>query len=224
MSYSTEFLTALTDSIKVYAESGSNSNQKLKSLHGKIKEYISEAAVIHNFNLNIVGLDRSNGKELNIPGKYFNKNVDIGILDDSRCESVVEIKYAMQNYSQNANNYFEGMLGQTSNMQAAQILCHQVVILFDKYPYFTDDGILKSFQTVNVDSLTKYESLSFDHGAHVPATILLIVLRNPYLEDIAIGDSRSKYVEIIKSGTKSLAYSDICIKSNRILSVNDVDK
>lgn len=62
-----------------------------------------------------------NGKEMKLDGRYIDKVVDITILKNSKPIAGIGVKFVMQNYSQNSNNYFENMLGETANIRCANI-------------------------------------------------------------------------------------------------------
>ena len=90
-----KFLTVVRDSFKKFLETGSRSNEKLKILHGAIANDLLQRL----------------GNEETIDGRYLDKKVDITILKDGNPIAGIGVKFVMQNYSQNSNNYFENMLG-----------------------------------------------------------------------------------------------------------------
>ena len=68
----------------------------------------------------------------------------------------------MSNYSQNSNNYFENMLGETANIRSAGKPYIQMVILPSKVPYFKKGGELGHMEIISKHNLSKYIKLSHD--------------------------------------------------------------
>ncbi len=89
----------------------------------------------------------------------------------------------MNNYMQNANNYFENMLGETANIRAANISYFQILILFDKMPYFKKGGNLGKWEEISEEThLKKYIKLSQDNineFYHTPILTFLAILSLP---------------------------------------------
>ena len=59
----------------------------------------------------------------------------------------------MRNYSQNSNNYFENMLGETANIRSNSIPYFQIFIIFDKVPYYEQGGIFKKYDNISRHNL-----------------------------------------------------------------------
>ena len=132
-----KFLIALTNSFKAFLETGSRSNEKLKILHSSISNDL----------INLLGpdyvvksLNIGDGKEGTIQGRYINKNVDIVILHKRTVIAGIGVKFVMQNYSQNSNNYFENMLGETANIRSKNIPYFQIFVIPEKMPYYKSNG------------------------------------------------------------------------------------
>lgn len=121
-----EFLEVIKESFNKYLETHSRSNEKLKILHGKIakdlQKRLGQSYIIHSLGLR-------DGKEINMPGKYMPKKVDIAIEKNKEIVGAIALKFIMSNYSQNSNNYFENMLGETSNIRANGKPYFQILIL-----------------------------------------------------------------------------------------------
>ena len=60
-------------------------------------------------NFTIQSQGYGNDKEGSINGRYYPKNVDITINYKGKAIAGYAVKFAMRNYSQNSNNYFENM-------------------------------------------------------------------------------------------------------------------
>lgn len=86
----------------------------------------------------------------------------------------------MRNYSQNSNNYFESMLGETANIRSNRIAYFQIFIIFSKVPYFKSSGKFKKYDEINKHNLQKYFTLSKDNidaFFHAPNKTLLAVVK-----------------------------------------------
>jgi hypothetical protein len=89
----------------------------------------------------------------------------------------------MSNYSQNSNNYFESMLGETANIRTNNILYFQIVICFARPPYFEEKNnngkVIKKIEKVSLNQLEKYRILSQDNVftyLHSPIKTLLVLV------------------------------------------------
>jgi hypothetical protein len=117
----------------------SRSTAKLKPLHGAIAQDIANR-LGNNYIVKSQGY--GDDKEASIKGRYVDKMVDITIKDRSTRHDVagIAVKFVMQNYSQNSNNYFENMLGETANIRTANCPYFQIFIILDKLPYYKNSG------------------------------------------------------------------------------------
>lgn len=64
-----------------------------------------------------------------------------------RAVAGLAVKFVMQNYSQNSNNYFENMLGETANIRCGNCPYFQIFIILDKLPYYQRSGELSRWET-----------------------------------------------------------------------------
>ena len=186
------FLIALTNSFKAFLETGSRSNEKLKILHSSISKDL----------INLLGpdyveksLNVGDGKEGSIQGRYINKNVDIVVLQNSNVVAGIGIKFVMQNYSQNSNNYFENMLGETANIRSENIPYFQIFIIPEKMPYYKSSGEWDKWEEFSLHNSKKYLILSkdnIDNFLHTPTKTLLYVVKLPEI-NIAIRTKEEYY-------------------------------
>lgn len=96
----------------------------------------------------------------------------------------IGVKFVMQNYSQNSNNYFENMLGETANIRCAKIPYFQIFIIPEKLPYYDRNFNFKKWEEFSVHNSAKYLALSeddIDSYLHTPTKTLLAVVRLPCL-------------------------------------------
>lgn len=177
-----EFLTVVGNSFKKFLETGSRSNEKLKILHGAIAEDLKER-LGNGYYVQSLGV--GNGKELKLYGRYIDKAVDITILKNCNPIAGIGVKFVMQNYSQNSNNYFENMLGETANIRCANIPYFQIFIIPDKLPYYKNDGTIQKWEEFTTHNSKKYVTLSKDDiqtSVHTPTKTLLFVVHLPEIE------------------------------------------
>ena len=164
-----EFLAKVKDSFDKYLETGSRSNEKLKILHGAITQDLKNR-LGDNYQLHSLGY--GDDREVNMTGRYMDKKVDIAIA----------LKFIMRNYSQNSNNYFENMLGETANIRSAGKPYFQIVIIPSKVPYFKKGGELDHIETITEHNLSKYLKLSNDNieeYMHTPTKTLIYLVDIP---------------------------------------------
>ena len=191
-----EFLMVVGNSFKKFLETGSRSNEKLKILHGAIARDLKERLGPGYY---VQSLGVGNGKEMKIDGRYIEKVVDITILKGSTPIAGIGVKFVMQNYSQNSNNYFENMLGETANIRCANIPYFQIFIIPDKLPYYNEKGVIKKWEEFTYHNSAKYLTLSKDDiqtSIHTPTKTLLFVVHLPEIEkNISDRDGYKNYYE-----------------------------
>lgn len=188
------FLNCIFRSFKKFLETSSRSNQKLKVLHGAIA---ADLAVKLGQDYTIKSLGFLKGKEGKIQGRYINKSVDITILKENIEIAGIAIKFVMQNYSQNSNNYFENMLGETVNIRANNIPYFQILIIPDEIPYYKKDkGEIQKWENFTLHNVDKYRTLSEDlveNSIQTPIKTLLYVIKLPTIDNKSEVVSRGTY-------------------------------
>ena len=125
-------LEKILDSFKSFVSIGiSRSTAKLKPLHGAITHDIANRL---GANYIVKSQGYGDDREASIKGRYVDKMVDITIKNRHTQKDVagIAVKFVMQNYSQNSNNYFENMLGKTANIRTANCSYFQIFIILDK--------------------------------------------------------------------------------------------
>ncbi|QZX49306.1 hypothetical protein [Mycoplasma sp. E35C] len=146
-----------------YLNTSPRSNEKLKILHGFVAKTIFEK-LGNDYQIDSINLD--GGKEKVIFGSYMPKKVDITIskIIDNELTPIagIAIKFIMSNYFQNSNNYFENMLGETSNIRKAGIPYFQMLIIDHFLPYFEQSKHISKWEEITSDKLLKYKILSFE--------------------------------------------------------------
>jgi hypothetical protein len=177
MTYSEKhFLKAIENSFKAYKEKGARSTAKLKPIHKFVAETLSKIWG-KDFEICYLG---DGTKEETVEGKYYPKDIDITVLDNKKPVFCLGIKFVTSNYKQNANNYFENMMGETANIQAIGNLPYaQLIILRHKTPYYQKNETENSskIETINDKDISKYLKLNFDiPQAHRPNFIGILLI------------------------------------------------
>ena len=115
------FEEAIKRSYGLYGKHGPRSNKKLKPLHEWVSSEISGlvGAGYEVHSLNTIG----KGGEKSVDGKYYKKWVDISVVRNGKCAVIVSVKFVTSNYQQNANNYFEHLLGGDSKFEKSRRGC-----------------------------------------------------------------------------------------------------
>ncbi len=173
-----DFLEVIRDSFETYLDVGtSRSTAKLKTLHGHIANDLKELLGREYF---IKSQGYGDDKEGCIEGRYYPKNVDITINYRGKPVAGIAVKFVMRNYSQNSNNYFENMLGETANLRANRIPYFQIFIIFDKVPYYKNGGAFSKYDNISSHNLDKYIKLSSDNPdlfCHTPDKTLVCLIK-----------------------------------------------
>ena len=191
-----EFLKVLKDSFKVYLKTSARSNKKLEVLHGAIAKDLHKR-LGNNYQIKSLGF--GTGKEAKINGRYMEKAVDISIFKSEKALGGVAVKYIMSNYSQNSNNYFEGMLGETANLRTTSKAYFQIVALPKHVPYFKKDGTISKIETITAHNIEKYLKLSQDDVTvymHTPTKTLFYLIDTPTIP-LDIVKTKSDYIKFL---------------------------
>ena len=163
-----KFIKAIEKSFKAYKDKGARSTAKLKPIHKFVANILS---VIWGEDFDIHYLSDET-KELSVEGKYYPKDIDVTVTESDKPVFCLGIKFVTSNYKQNANNYFENMMGETANIQANGNLPYaQLLILRRQTPYYlkNETEIPSKIEIINDKDISKYLKLIFDTPqAHRP--------------------------------------------------------
>lgn len=189
-----EFLMVISQSFGEFIESGtSRSTAKLKPLHGAIaKDLAQRLGNSYDVWSQGYGFDR----EAEIKGRYMEKKVDITIKRNNTSIAGIAVKFVMQNYSQNSNNYFENMLGETANIRCNSFPYFQIFIILDRLPYYDKKKNIKKWETFTEHNISKYVALAKDNIEmfyHTPNKTLIYVVHIPDNDDLYTLDDYLDY-------------------------------
>jgi len=174
-----QFLQTIGASLRRFLQTHPRSNEKLKVLHAKIAEDIQNR-LGNSYAIKSLGV--GDGKEGEMIGRYIDKTVDIIISKDGKNLAGIGVKFVMNNYSQNSNNYFENMLGETANIRANKGKYFQVFVLPEEMPYYDNTGKIQKWEKVTEHNIKKYITLSNDNTdtyLHTPIKTLLFIIKFP---------------------------------------------
>ncbi len=209
-----EFLYVLSNSFQSFVESGtSRSTAKLKPLHGAIaKDLALRLGDAYSIQSQGWGDDR----EGDIAGRYVDKKVDITVYHTDKTTGQrkaiagIAVKFVMQNYSQNSNNYFENMLGETANIRANNCPYFQVFIILDRLPYYKKESKrITKWETFTEHNADKYITLSCDNVDmyfHTPNKTLLYVVHIPD-NDQLLGKTAQEYMDFYAKNDSLISLS-----------------
>lgn len=186
------FLQTLKKSFITYLQTNARSNKKLEVLHGSISKDLQE--YLNDNKYSVYSLGYGLGKEHKISGRYVDKTVDITISANNTPIAGIAVKYIMSNYSQNSNNYFENMLGETANIRCAKIPYFQIFAIPDQIPYFDNNGAITKWEKINERNLKKYIKLSDDNintFLHTPNKTLVFIIHIQNNTAVQITDKNS---------------------------------
>lgn len=115
-------------------------------------------------------------KEYKVPGKFYDKMMDITILKNSEVVGAISFKFVASNYSQNSNNYFENLVGECFNIQANDIpFCH-VFVIRSRIPYYDNNKNVKKYEEITQHNLDKYLKLNRFKDKGSPSKISMSIV------------------------------------------------
>lgn len=220
-----QFLQTIANSFIRFLETSPRSNKKLIILHGEIAKDI-KARLGEGYDIKALGI--GNGKEGKMDGRYMKKSVDILISKNNTDIAGIAVKFVMNNYSQNSNNYFENMLGETANIRAKGGKYFQILILPKDLPYYNNKGKITKWEKITEHNIDKYTALSTDNTEiflHTPTKTLLNIIRLPECNHEEI-NSRSKYKKYylgIKDNLLVKTSNGISMEPNGTVLLNDYE-
>ena len=124
--------------------------------------------------------------------------VDITVKKKEEAIAGIGVKFVMQNYSQNSNNYFENMLGETANLRSAEHPYFQIFIILDKLPYYNRSKEITRWESFTDHNVSKYVALAKDDinvFYHTPNKTLIYVVHIPDNEDLTTLDEYLEYYQ-----------------------------
>ena len=171
------FLKAIAQTFAAYNKFGARSNKKLIPIHKWFLQIIGKNL---DRSYTVVGLGK--GGEYTFDGKYYPKTLDISVLNKNKLVATISFKFVTSNYKQNANNYFENLLGETANIRRNNVGFAHFLVLRSLIPYYDKNkgnlrGKLKKIEHLKEKDLTKYVKLFQDQDfPHKPEVLGIAVV------------------------------------------------
>ncbi|MDD4477153.1 MAG: hypothetical protein PHY40_03275 [Patescibacteria group bacterium] len=175
-----KFLSAISASFKAYnKKGGARSIKKLVPIHKFLSETILNK-LGKSFSIKSLGI--GDGKEATFDGKYYLKDLDIAIFKKEKIVATVSFKFVTSNYKQNANNYFENLMGETANIRRQGVGFAHFLVLRGHTPYYSKNkgnlrGKEQKIEIINEKDLQKYiklfKDMDFPHKPDLIGVCLL---------------------------------------------------
>ena len=171
------FLKAIAETFRAYNEFGARSNKKLIPIHKWFANYLKD-----NLGKGYSVMSLGSSGEAKINGKYYPKNLDISVIKNDKVLTTISFKFVTSNYKQNANNYFENLLGETANIRRVNVGFAHFLVLRAKTPYYDKNkgnlrGKTIKIETINDHDLSKYIKLFQDNDfPHKPDVLGISIL------------------------------------------------
>ncbi len=160
-----KFIKAINASFMAYnKKGGARSNKKLIPIHKFLSKTIL-GKLKNGYSIKSLGI--GDGKEATIDGKYYPKDLDVAIFKNNKIIATVSFKFVTSNYKQNANNYFENLMGETANVRRQNIGFAHFLVLRGHTPYYSKNkgnlrGKEKKIEIISEKHLQKYTKLFND--------------------------------------------------------------
>ncbi len=210
-----DLITSIENSFK-FVISGENKNRsanKVDIIHGTIAKHLQEFLG----DKYIVKTKFTTGKEEMIIGRYNKKRVDILVENKFNNKQVAGLgfKFILSSFQKNSNNYFENMLGETSNIRSNNIPYFQIMVLLENIPNFINNGNISSYTKMNNNLMKKYNILSSDNATsffHSPSKLLILIFKDNVEEQYIKIKTKKEYFNAFSNGFKYSLSNSVDIK------------
>lgn len=157
-------LNAIGDSYRIYLSHGARSSAKLAALHGFFHDEV-ERIVARDLPGRKIQVHSDRNRELTVDGSMYPKRVDVAVEVDGEVAGAISLKFVVTNYKQNANNYFEHLLGETANIRSADIAYASFSVIPLQPEYLSKAagnarGAVVRKEQITRENLMKYVNLS----------------------------------------------------------------
>ena len=190
-----KFIKAINASFSAYdKKGGARSNKKLIPIHKFLSETIL-GKLKNGYSIKSLGI--GDGKEATIDGKYYPKDLDVAIFKNNKIVATVSFKFVTSNYQQNANNYFENLMGETANIRRQNIGFAHFLVLRGHTPYYSKNkgnlrGKEKKIEIISEKHLQKYiklfNDMDFPHKPDLMGVCLLDFNKNKKAKLVNLDD------------------------------------
>jgi hypothetical protein len=177
------FVDVVSKSFDNYVAYGKRSSKKVSPIHNYLADVLVD---IFGEHYEVFCMDKN--KEFRVEGRYYHKNVDITVVKNNIPVFCLGVKFITSNYKQNANNYFESMLGETANVQSMNSIPYAHMIVFRRNtPYYDSKGNIKKIEVLTDEDMKKYIKLMFDFNhLHKPFGLGISIVD---IDDVGVNES-----------------------------------
>lgn len=160
------FLVAMREAYRKVLEHGVRSNDKTKVLHGWVQDELRrELGDAYSY----TGQSPFSAQEASVAGMYYDKKVDVLVARDGQDLGVVDVKFVISNYWQNAINYIEQQIGETANLRRRNIVYGNLFCVTNPIPYKNRAGAIIRQESIREQDIQRYARLRADHEhIHAP--------------------------------------------------------
>ncbi|MBI2628240.1 MAG: hypothetical protein HYW71_02295 [Candidatus Niyogibacteria bacterium] len=207
-----KFIKAINASFAAYnKKGGARSNKKLIPIHKFLSETIL-SKLKNKYSIKSLGI--GDGKEATADGKYYPKDLDIAIFKNDKIIATISFKFVTSNYKQNANNYFENLMGETANIRRQNIGFAHFLALRGHTPYYSKNksnlrGKEKKIEIISEKHLQKYiklfNDMDFPHKPDLLGICILDFDKNKKARFVDLGDFD------FSAGTKNLLKNEFSL-------------
>ena len=173
------FTHAIQESYAQYNAHGARSPKKLHPLHQWMADEMRHALGSEYL---IQSLRKSGGEnEETIHGKYYDKKVDVAVSKKGgEPLAIISVKFITSNFKQNANNYFEHLMGETANIRRRNVGFGHFMVIPEVTPYLDKEGNITSEERIGTGHVQKYINLAHDEDhPHKPDAIGISIICLP---------------------------------------------
>lgn len=172
-----DFISHIDEAYQIHLARGPRVRERLIPITSYIGDYIQE---VLGDEYEVVR-DRYSSAS----GLYFDKNVPILVKKDGVDVLCVGCKFVTSNYNQNANNYFQSLLGEAANIQSLTASYAQIFILPRNIPYKRRAGQVREYQSLEQAHFVKYLNLYLENDfVHRPLAIGTLIVDIDYERNI----------------------------------------
>ena len=157
------FLDAMRESHRTGQQQhyGSRSPERNKVIYRWIKQELEEC-LSPGYSVRSMASRRKSA--CRIRGKYINKHLNVIASRGGRDIGVVSVRNIGRNYKQNARNYFEGTIGEATNIHRVGLVYGFFLCGPASIPYYDDAGNLTNTERLRDDDVEMYRQLMEDTG------------------------------------------------------------
>ena len=224
------FTNILKKSYRALYLNGVRSNERIKHIHHWIKEEFREK-MGNSYNYYAYNPNDRSKKEFKINGSFYDKCCDVTICNkDDKPLAAISVKFITSNFKQNANNYFEAMLGESYNIKKEGILYAHVIICPNPLPYYLKGGEFKCKEKLNDRDFIKYIKLDKSNDIYSPDFLSINII------DLNIDDyinpnnfknldikTQSTYLENLTSGLNISDNNSFGLETQKYLNNSNIE-